>query len=123
MLSVVLATQCIVEPTHDLILVNNKNLLSISGVGDPLLEQTIRYHCPIVGILKINKPKGKSFQRLVWNYDTGDYAKLRQLARSTNWTDFFDNDINKYAKNITECILHISKQCIFNKVVPIQPSE
>jgi len=125
-------TQCIVEPTHftehsssilDIILVNNKNLLSISGVKDPLFEQNIRYHCPIFGILKINKPKGKSFQRFVWNYETCDFEKLRQIARSTNWTDFFDNDINKYAENITERILHISKQCIFNKVVMIQPSE
>ena len=43
------------EPTHffadsssciDLILTSNKNSILLSGVGDPFLEQNIKYHCP-----------------------------------------------------------------------------
>ena len=51
--------QIITEPTHftenssyllDIILVNNKNHVTTSGVGDPFLDQNIRYHCPVFGI-------------------------------------------------------------------------
>ena len=53
--------QIITEPTHftenssyllDIILVNNKNHVTASGVGDPFLDQNIRYHCPVLGIFK-----------------------------------------------------------------------
>lgn len=48
--------QCIKDPTHftettssilDIIMVNRVEYVLISGVGDPFLEQSIRYHCPI----------------------------------------------------------------------------
>ena len=48
--------QLIREPTHftersssiiDLILVSHPRNLLLSGVGDPFLNQDIRYHCPI----------------------------------------------------------------------------
>ena len=48
--------QLINEPTHftenssstiDLILTSNKNNIILSGVGEPFLEQNVRYHCPI----------------------------------------------------------------------------
>ncbi|MCG8113299.1 MAG: endonuclease/exonuclease/phosphatase family protein, partial [Candidatus Thiodiazotropha taylori] len=48
--------QLITEPTHftetsssiiDIFLTANKNNILISGVGEPFLEQNIRYHCPV----------------------------------------------------------------------------
>lgn len=48
--------QTINEPTHytehsssliDILLVSNKDHLILSGVGDPFLNQEVRYHCPI----------------------------------------------------------------------------
>ena len=48
--------QLITDPTHftetsnsiiDLFLTSNKNDVLLSGVGEPFLEQNIRYHCPI----------------------------------------------------------------------------
>ena len=48
--------QLITVPTHhtensesiiDLFLVSNKNRVVLSGVGEPFLDQNIRYHCPI----------------------------------------------------------------------------
>lgn len=41
----------------DILLVNNKDQLIVSGVGDPFLNQGVRYHCPIYGIFKFSKPK------------------------------------------------------------------
>ena len=49
------------QPTHytehsssliDIVLVNNKDSLIFSGVGDPFLNQELRYHCPVFGVLK-----------------------------------------------------------------------
>ena len=53
--------QAIGEATHyienspsliDLLIVSNKNSLLLSGIGDPFLNQDIRYHCPVYGIQK-----------------------------------------------------------------------
>ena len=41
----------------DILLVNNKDHLILSGVGDPFLNQCIRYHCLIYGIFKFTKPR------------------------------------------------------------------
>ena len=66
--------QSIEEPTHftetsssliDLLLVNNKEHLILSGVGDPFLHQDIRYHCPVFGIFNFRKPKCLSFKRRI----------------------------------------------------------
>ena len=60
--------KCIEQATHltetstsliDILLVSNKDHLILSGVGDPFLNQDIRYHCPIYGIFKFTKPNAK----------------------------------------------------------------
>ena len=48
----------------DIILVSNKDNLMFSGVGDPFLNQGMRYHCPVFGILKYVKPKAKAFYEI-----------------------------------------------------------
>ena len=56
--------QCITEPTNytehsssiiDLLFVSNDASLVLSGVGEPFLQQEIRYHCPIFGIFRFCK--------------------------------------------------------------------
>ena len=70
--------QSINQPTHytehsssliDIILVSNKDRLIFSEVGDPFLNQELRYHCPVFGILKFVKPKSKVFERHILNYN------------------------------------------------------
>ena len=39
----------------DLLLTSNKNSVLLSGVGEPFLEQEIRYHCPVFCIFVFNK--------------------------------------------------------------------
>ena len=73
----------------------------VSGVGDPFLNQEIRYHCPIYGIFKFSKPKFVSFTRHIWNYDQGNYDLLRNKATSFDWDFVRDNDTNIYANNIS----------------------
>jgi hypothetical protein len=53
-------TQLITEPTHftessatliDLMLVNDGNNVKISGVGEPVYSDAVRYHCPVYCVL------------------------------------------------------------------------
>lgn len=125
-------TQTINQPTHftehsssllDIILTSNDNHLIFSGVGDPFLSQDLRYHCPVFGILNFSKPRGKSYVRMTWSYDRGDYNLLRQKASSTDWESFYDNDIDKHALGITDHITDIAKECIPNRITRIRPCE
>ena len=55
-------THMIVELTHftehsssiiDLIFASNKNSILLSGVGEPFLDQNVRYHCPVYFVLNL----------------------------------------------------------------------
>ena len=124
--------QSISQPTHftensssliDILLVNNKNYLIVSGVGDPFLNQEIRYHCPIYGIFKFSKPKFVSFTRHIWNYDKGNYDLLRNKATSFDWDYIRDNDTNIYADNINTTVTSMAKECIPSRCINVKPSE
>ena len=75
-----------------------------------ILDQNIRYHCPVFGIPKFTK-RG----------DRGDYNHMGALASTTNWHSLQDDDVDIYALNLTNKILHIAKECIPNRVVTIRP--
>lgn len=124
--------QLVTEPTHftensasilDLILVSNKNSILLSGVGEHFLEQDQRYHIPIYGLLKFNKPKNTSYDRHIWEYDRGDYESLRDAITKYNWENCTDNDINKYTSNVITQIINFAKTFIPNKIVKIRPSD
>ena len=97
--------------------------MTTSGVGDPFLDQNIRYHCPIFGIFKFIKSKVQCYKRHIWQYDGGDYDYMRALASTTNWHSLQDDDVDIYALNLTNKILHIAMECIPNQVVTIRPSD
>ena len=107
----------------DILLVNNKHHLILSGVGDPFLNQELRYHCPIYGILKFSKNKIHSFTRKIWRYDQGNYELLRNKAAAINWGDLRDNDIDSYAAHLNYTITNMASECIPNKIVKIKPAE
>ena len=107
----------------DILLLNNKHHLILSGVGDPFLNQELRYHCPIYGILKFSKNKIHSFTRKIWRYEQGNYELLRNKAAAINWDDLRDNDIDSYAANLNYTITNLASECIPNKIVKIKPAE
>ncbi len=122
-------TQLINEPTHyteqtssiiDLIFVSNRNTVLLSGAGEPLLDQTVWYHCPGFVTLKFTKPKCKTFYRHMWRNDIGDYLKLRQLMSDTNWNLLKCDNVDIYAENITKTIIKLSSICIPNKTICIR---
>ena len=68
-------TQTINAPTHftehsssliDITLTNDENHLLFTEVGDHSLNQEVRYHCPIFGILNFTKPKRKTYLCHTW---------------------------------------------------------
>ena len=98
--------QIITEPTHytensdfiiDLFLVSNKNMVLLSGVGEPFLDQNIRYHCPIYCVYNFDKIITPSFTRHIYLYHLADYQTL----------SLKDNDIDTYAQNVTDRVLHL----------------
>ena len=126
--------QSVDEPTHytetspsliDLIHVHNPNTHIASGVGDPFLNQALRYHCPVFGLVKFSKPKVQSYTRHIWNYDQGDFQLLRTKAAETDWASLRDDNLDTYlyTTNISNRILLIAQQCIPNRVVRIKPSD
>ena len=124
--------QCISDPTHftehssstiDLILTSNKDIIKMSGTGDPCLEQATRYHCPIFCFLNLKSIKHPVFKRNIWLFDKGNYQLLREHVSNINWEHIKDNNINTYTNNVSNKILNISKSCIPNKEITIRPSD
>ena len=61
--------QLIKEATHytehsasliDLIMVRNESNILTSGVADPFISDQVRYHCPMVVLLKFTRPTLRS---------------------------------------------------------------
>ena len=49
-----------------------------------LLEQNIRFHCPVFCILSFNKTVSKAFTRHIWLYDKGNYDGLSDALSNAN---------------------------------------
>ena len=125
-------TQMIVEPTHftehsssiiDLIFTSNKNSILLSGVGEPFLDQNVRYHCPVYFVLNFHKNLAPAFYRHIMLFDRGDYQSLSRDIRETDWESLKSNDIDIYASNITNRISELADKHIPNKKVKIRQSD
>ncbi len=88
------AEQLISTPTHytehsssliDLMFVKHTNQVITSFVADPFIPDLIRFHCPIVTVMKFNKPKTSTYKRRIWLYDRGDFDNYRNIINTTNW--------------------------------------
>ena len=53
----------------DLLLTNNSNDILISGVGEPFLDQNVRYHCPVYCVLYFSK-QNQIFSKDISGYST-----------------------------------------------------
>ena len=99
--------QLIQKPTYytensssviDLILVWNTSNVLISCVTDCFLPEQIRYHCPVVVLLKFLRPSVKTFKRRIWNYNLADYDLYRTLLSEHN---LFENlNLNEDEENV-----------------------
>ena len=95
----------------------------VSGVCDPFLNQDVRYHCPVFGILKFTKPRQKTFIRHIWSYDNGNYNLLRNTAATMNLAAFHDNNIDVYTNNLNTAISKIANDSIPNRYITVYQSD
>ena len=107
----------------DLFLVSNKNRVFLSGVGEPFLDQNIRYHSPIYCVYNFDKVITPSFSRQIYLYHRGDLQSLSHELTETDWSLVKDNDVDTYAQNVTDRILYLVNKHIPNKLVHIRKSD
>lgn len=127
------AEQLINSPTNftehsrsliDLMFIKNPRHVISSFVADPFVPNLIRFHCPIVTVLKFSKPKHVNFKRRIWLYERGDYNEYRRILSSTNWNEHLSHDNIDIAANIiAETILSAASHSIPNKLVTIRPTD
>ena len=108
----------------DLIMVNDPEVILYSEVGENILENSVRYHCPISAVINIEKQLTKSFKRQIWQYHLGDYDLFKNELLKINWDSLIDNhNINTAAVNVTEKILEAAAKSIPNKMVQVRKND
>ncbi|MEW8547607.1 MAG: reverse transcriptase family protein, partial [Candidatus Thiodiazotropha sp.] len=125
--------QLIEEPTHftessesliDLILARNPSNIITSGVYDTFIDNQIRYHCPIICVLKFTKSLHKCYKRRIWNYDRADFNLFRNLLSNADWTCILDEpDINKAVELFNNTLILTAEKAIPNKIATIRQNE
>ena len=97
----------------------------MSGTLDPLIPDQVRYHCPIMILLKFTPPRATTFKRKVWYYKLADYDKYREelseasllLKIQTN------NNIDQNIQDFSDIILNAADISIPNKIVTIKSND
>ena len=124
--------QLINEPTHhtessssiiDLFFTSNINSIVLSGVGEPILDQNISYHCPVYCVLNSNKFITPINTRHVWLYDRGDYMSFSRDLDNTDWNSPRNDDMDAYTNNIKEHITKLANKHIPNKEIKVRKSD
>ena len=93
--------QIIRDPTHytdnissliDLFLFRNTASILYSGVIDPFTHDQVRYHCPILVLLKFLRSATKPIKRKIWNYERADFNKLCALLSPYDLVNKLESD-------------------------------
>ena len=125
-------SQVIKDATHftensssliDLILLSNTANMLTSGIIDNFLSDQIRYHCPIIVLLKFLRPSVKTYQQRVWLYPQADFTRYRELLSEYNFKEDIERntDLEHNVNYITNALIEASEKSIPNKIVTIGP--
>lgn len=126
------AHQLIDSPTHftehsssliDLIIVRHSHNIITSFVADSFIPDLVRFHCPVVCVLKFSKPKQTCYNRRIWSYDRGNYTEYKQLLNSYDWSFIDTEETDSVADKIADNILTAAAATIPNKNVTIRPGD
>ena len=93
------------------------------GVGEPFLDQLVRYHCPIYCIIHFDRPVASTYKRKVWKFSKGDYPNLRRIVSTFDWNSCSHIDIDIYAANLTKPLMSFCDTCFPSKVVTIRKQD
>ena len=122
------------EPTHftentasviDLIFVRNKSNILTSRVTDWFLPNQIRYHCPVLVLLKFLRPSTKTFKRKMYNYHQADFDRYRTLLSESDLENEIErnSNIDDNVQYLAAAILRASEESVPNKTVTIRPND
>ena len=100
--------------TIDLFLTSNKDNVLLSGVGEPFLDQNVRYHCPIYCVFNLDKTTSPVYKRHIWLYDRGDYQSLSYELSETDWDSL---------KNRDEQLTKLASKHIPNKTIKVRKTD
>ncbi len=127
------AEQLISTPTHftensssliDLIFVKDARQIITSFVADPFIPDLIRYHCPVVAVIKSIKSTITTYKRKIWLYDQGNYDEFRNKLNAVNWQAILNNEnFDTTADSIANSIINAASDTIPNKLVTIRPND
>ena len=93
-------------------------------VGEPCLNLNMRYHCLVYSVCNFIEPKYKCSEcSTIWKYDQRDYENLRRKIHVFDQNSISDNNVDKYADDLTEGLSNDGKLFIPNKKVTINPHE
>ena len=124
--------QLITDPTHytetsssiiDLIFTSNSNNILVSGIGEPFLEQNVRYHSPVYAVLKFHTKPTAVYQRHIWLYNRGDFDSMAREIQDSNWDEVKDDDVDIYANKLTDQISKLASKYIPNKIIKVRQSD
>ena len=126
--------QIITEPTRftessssliDLFLIRNDTNILHSEVIDPFIPDQVRYHCPILLLLKFLRPVSKTKQRKIWKYAQADFNLYRSLLFESGIENHIESD-NSICQNIdfiSKVIADASEKSVPHKIVTIRPND
>ena len=126
--------QIITEPTHftknsstliDLFLIQNEANSLYSEVTDPFIPDQVRYHCPILLLLKCLRPVVKTSKRKLWKYVQANFNLYRALLLESNIENDIEtnNNIDLNVELISKVIADASERAIPHKIVTIRPKD
>ena len=126
--------QVITEPTNvtetsesliDVFMTNNPNAIVHSAVIEPFFDVNVRYHRPIVALLRSDKYKYPSYKRKIWLYDQGNYHDYRAKLKAVEWDNIInmENTLENIANSLSEHILKAASETIPNRVITVRQND
>ena len=95
----------------------------VSGIGERFLEQNVRYHSPVYAVLKFHTKPTAVYQRHIWLYDRGDFDSMAREIQDSNWDEVKDDDLDIYAKKLTDQFSKLASKYIPNKIIKVRQSD
>ena len=97
------------------------NLLQDSDILPPIASSD---HCVLALTFNLKIELPVAYQRLMWEFNNGNYAAYRDELSSTDWESCFSSDnIDVICVKWTDKLLKIAKKHIPNKLVTIRPRD
>ena len=102
----------------DLVMINDPDIVIYSEVGENILDNSIRFHYPISGIINVEKVIIKLSKEKSGNITEAVYEQYTDILWNTDWDYLIDNtDLDTAVDNVTNTIFNAAEIAIPNKTV------